>query len=193
MGVIYSVKDDVRDLLYPFIVEKRGVEDSYQVEELYRSASLGRISAVDFWRAVNIEPALEKEYLTRHRLTDGVIDYLSKAKLRGCDVWCLSNDVSEWSKQLRVRFGLNKYVTNFIISGDFGIRKPDPAIFALLIDELQKIPGEITFIDDNINNLDSAANLGIGTILFNPESPNLTSNRHKIAMNFKELGLLLFT
>ena len=41
MGVIYPVGDDVKDLLYPFILEKRGVFDFAVVEKYYILASLG--------------------------------------------------------------------------------------------------------------------------------------------------------
>jgi hypothetical protein len=39
MGVIYSVKDDVQDLLYPFIAEKSGCENTEEIRELYIAAS----------------------------------------------------------------------------------------------------------------------------------------------------------
>ena len=47
MGVIYSVGDDVRDLLCPFIEEKGGTKDVPKIERLYHSASLGNMSAAD--------------------------------------------------------------------------------------------------------------------------------------------------
>jgi hypothetical protein len=59
MGVIYSVRDDVIDLLCPFIEEKRGVLDHDQIESLYQAASLGRISTVEFWQTIHMDPALE--------------------------------------------------------------------------------------------------------------------------------------
>lgn len=50
MRVIYSVKDDVRDLLCPFIAEKGGSRDIVKIQELYHSASLGKITAWSFGR-----------------------------------------------------------------------------------------------------------------------------------------------
>ena len=52
MGVIYQVGDDVADLLYPFIIEKGGAADLAQISRFYIEASLGKITAADFWEAV---------------------------------------------------------------------------------------------------------------------------------------------
>jgi hypothetical protein len=41
----------------------------------------------------------------------------------GVRLACLSNDVSEWSKLLRERFGLSEYITDWFISADIGVRK----------------------------------------------------------------------
>ena len=68
MGVIYSVGDDVSDLLCPFVVEKGGLRDVGRIAALYRAASLGQMSAKEFWQAVSVDPELEEEYLARHRL-----------------------------------------------------------------------------------------------------------------------------
>jgi HAD superfamily hydrolase (TIGR01509 family) len=191
MGVIYLVKDDVRDLLIPFIKGKGGLEDGPKIEALYRSASLGEITTTHFWTSVNLGPEVEDEYLEGHRLTTGVLDFLERAESRGQPVWCLSNDVSEWSRKLRVRFGLDRYLADFLISGDVGFRKPNPAIFTLLVERLKEIPGDIAFVDDNIRNLDSAATLGIQTVLFNPENQDTAGKKHKTAVDFAELDSLI--
>jgi len=67
MGVIYSARDDVKDLLCPFIAEKDGSKDTSKIGRLYLSASLGNISAFEFWKAVGVDPELEDEYLQNIR------------------------------------------------------------------------------------------------------------------------------
>src|SRR5512136_2623220 len=103
MGVIYSVGKDDRDLLSPFVEEKGGTKDVSKIETLYNAASLGCMSSDEFWEAVGLEPGLEDEYLQRYRLTDGLITFLDTVNSQGYEVWCLSNDISEWSKKLRAR------------------------------------------------------------------------------------------
>ena len=191
MGVIYSVGDDVKDLLCPFIAEKGGTRDTTKIERLYRSASLGNMSASKFWEGVGIDPRLEDEYLQRHELTNGLVDFLAAIRERDYELWCLSNDLSEWSRKLRVRFGLDKYFRGFVISGDVGARKPDQAIFTYLIDQLHARPSEIIFVDDQRKNLDSAAALGFEAIFFSPVEYKVGDERHKVALTFNDLAVLL--
>lgn len=166
MGVIYSSGDDVKELLYPFIIEKGGTKDFALVEQEYHLASLGKISAIEFWKTVGISSQLEDEYLQRFELTNGLINFLEKVKSRGIEIWCLSNDLSEWSKKLRVRFGLDQYFKGFVISGDVGVRKPDPFIYQQLINQAKAEANNMIFVDDRIKNLEPASTLGFTTVLF---------------------------
>lgn len=191
MGVVYSVGDDVKDLLCPFIEEKGGTKDILKIEQLYHSASLGNMSAFEFWKAVGLDPVLEDGYLSRHKLTDGLINFLKAVSSRGYVIWCLSNDLSEWSKKLRIRFGLDRYIRSFVISSDVGIRKPDRAIFDYLVKQIKAMPHDIVFVDDQQKNLDPAAGLGFHTILFALAGYNLPDERHQVVVNFDDLLSLL--
>jgi putative hydrolase of the HAD superfamily len=184
---MYSVGDDVKDLLCPFIAEKGGISDIEKITSLYMVASLGNMTAIEFWQSVGVAPNLEDEYLQRHNLTDGLIEFLEAINSRGGEVWCLSNDLSEWSKKLRDIFKLDRYLRGFIISGDVGIRKPDPAIFEHLIRQLNVTAGDAVFVDDNPKNLDSATELGLQTILFNASGENPSHSGYETVRNFNEL------
>jgi HAD superfamily hydrolase (TIGR01509 family) len=187
MGVMYSIGDDVKDLLCPFIAEKGGITDVDKITSLYMVASLGNMTAIEFWQSVGVAPNLEDEYLQRHKLTDGLIEFLEAINSRGGKVWCLSNDLSEWATKLRDIFKLERYLRGFVISGDVGIRKPDPKIFQYLIRRLDVTAGNAVFVDDNPKNLDSATKMGLQTILFDTSGGNLGHSVHKSARNFNEL------
>jgi HAD superfamily hydrolase (TIGR01509 family) len=187
MGVIYSVGNDDRDLLCPFVEEKGGTKDVSKIEMLYRSTSLGNMSSAQLWEAVGLDPGLEDEYLQRYELTDGLIDFLEAVNSQGYEVWCLSNDISEWSKKLRARFGLDKYIRGFVISGDVGVRKPEQAICNHLIGQLTAGPRDAVLVDDQLRNLDVAAALGFNTILFAPAGHDLTDEKHIVATSFVEV------
>jgi len=191
MGVIYSVGDDVRYLLCPFIAEKGGTEDVPRIEQLYRAASLGSISAAEFWRSIGVSPTLDDEYLRRHQLSPGLIDFLETVRARGLEVWCLSNDLSSWSRKLRRRFGLDQYINGYVISADVGCRKPDPAIFHKLLARLGATPGNVLLVDDQPRNLDAAAGLGFTTVLFAPDGSGIDRGDHQIVATFGELLLLV--
>jgi len=187
MGVIFSVGNDDRYLLCPFVEEKGGTKDVSKIEMLYHSTSLGNMSSAELWEAVGLDPGLEDEYLQRYELTDGLTDFLEAVNSQGYEVWCLSNDISEWSKKLRARFGLDKYVRGFVISGDVGVRKPEQAIFDHLTGQLAVSPRDAVFVDDQRRNLDVAAALGFSTILFVPAGRDLTDEKHVVATSFADI------
>jgi len=191
MGVIYAEADDGPNLLYPFIVEKGGCRDVGELLKLYHPASLGKITSADFWKFVGIDPAMEDEYLLRHRLTEGLIEFLEEMRSRGIALWCLSNDISEWSKKLRARFGLDRYFSGFVISGDAGARKPDPAIYQRLLDKAGFQPHEAIFVDDRLMNVRAADALGIGVILFNPAPQEMQGHTYPLVRSFAELQRIL--
>ncbi|MEJ2109983.1 MAG: HAD family phosphatase [Acidobacteriota bacterium] len=191
MGVLYAEADDGPNLLYPFIVENGGNRDVTEIIRLYSLASLGKISSYEFWRAAGVDPKLEDEYLERHKLSDGLTEFLKRMRSQGTDLWCLSNDVSEWSRKLRNRFGLPQYFREFIISGDIGLRKPDPAVYRHMLDRAGAEPSEVVFIDDRLKNIAAAHVLGIRGILFKPSAKDRTGHQHPIAENFADLLTIL--
>jgi HAD superfamily hydrolase (TIGR01509 family) len=191
MGVIYAEADDGPNLLYPFIVDKGGCSDVREVIRLYISASLGNISSASFWRSVGLDPVLEDEYLRQHRLTEGLQEFLDEATSRGMELWCLSNDVSEWSRKLREKFGLQRYFRGFVISGDVGAQKPDRAIYRTLLERSGRLPGESIFVDDRLRNIEAAASLGMKAILFKPAPRELDGHGYPVAIDFSELLNLL--
>jgi 2-haloacid dehalogenase len=53
-----------------------------------------------------------------------------------------------------------------LVSGKEKLKKPDPAIFKLLIKRYQLNPAASIFIDDNLKNIEAAGSLGIDAIHF---------------------------
>jgi HAD superfamily hydrolase (TIGR01509 family) len=191
MGVIYEVGDDVGELLVPFIREKNdGHCDIAHIDRLYDEAILGRLTAKQFWTGLELDPQLEDEYLQRYRLSPGAIEFLEKASDHFSSIWCLSNDLSEWSLKLRRCLGLEAYVEGFVVSGDVGCRKPEPRIFQILLDRLRAEPQKIIFVDDKKVNLDAAASLGFDTVLFDP-SGAAGPVSHRVVRSFGELAKLI--
>ena len=166
MGVLYQACDDEAELLVPFIRANGGSTDTRLIKDTYRLASVGAITASDLWLAVGVNPELEDEYLEGHRLTDGLLEFLPEAKSVFERVVCLSNDVSEWSFRLRRRFGLEDYISGWFISGDIGLRKPDPEIFRGMVSALGTAPSDLIFVDDRTKNLEAASSLGVSCVLF---------------------------
>lgn len=104
-----------------------------------------------------------------HQLSAGVDNFLRAASAHFDRICCISNDVSEWSVSLRRRFGLDRFITDWFISGDVGIRKPDPGIFDAAAQKLGIEPARITFVDDRPKNVAAASRFGFNVVLFGPQ------------------------
>lgn len=174
MGVIFQSADDVAELLIPFILEHTEAFDAEPnqqdvIQSAYLAASLGQISADQFWHQLNTPAELEDRYLALHSLNSGVLELLTLAKASGIPVWCLSNDLGRWSSKLRHRLGVENYLAGSIISGDVGARKPDRSIYELLVKRSGCEARNMLLLDDREQNVIAAQNVGIESILFTPQ------------------------
>jgi FMN phosphatase YigB (HAD superfamily) len=161
MGVLFTAADDVADLLIPFVRSAGGVSDARLIEAAYLDASLGRIDGDVFWRRVGLHPDVEPAYLSLHSLAAGALEFLTRARHAGIPVWCLSNDIGRWSRQLRAELGLEPLLAGAIVSSDVNVRKPDRRIFERLLSATGCRPVELLFVDDRQDNVTAAAALGI--------------------------------
>lgn len=190
MGVIFQAADDVQELLIPFARDNGSDASDAQITQLYLRASRGEIDAAEFWSSIGLSDSCQEEYLQRHRLTDGLIEFLENRPAQIESIWCLSNDVSEWSQCLRQMHELQDRFAGFLISGDVGMRKPDPSIYRRLIGEIQRPPQRIVFVDDRVPNLDAAREQGLRTIHFSTSASDLDSV-HPAAATFSALAQIL--
>jgi putative hydrolase of the HAD superfamily len=82
----------------------------------------------------------------------------------------LNNEARELNDYRIERFELGRYFDSFFSSCYVGLRKPDPKIFDLALDVLQRDPEEVVFIDDRQGNCDAAEALGIHAIRYKDEA-----------------------
>ena len=82
----------------------------------------------------------------------------------------LNNEGRELNDYRIERFELGRYFDSFFSSCYVGLRKPDPKIFDLALDVLQRDPEEVAFIDDRQGNCDAAETLGIHAIRYLDEA-----------------------
>lgn len=176
MGVIYKAGDDVAELLVPYVAAHGGA-DAPRVDAEYVRASRGEQTAAEFWRRVGLDEVHEDAFLAGHSVAPDLIPFLEWATRSGYHLACLSNDVSEWSAKLRRRFGLERYVQDWVISGDVKVRKPEPRIYAALIDRLCAPAGSLLLVDDRMRNLDAAKRAGLQTVLLGESSGEATHPR----------------
>jgi epoxide hydrolase-like predicted phosphatase len=98
---------------------------------------------------------------------DDVVEAAVNAKASGRKAAIVTNNIKEFSEGWRGLFeDLDAMADVIIDSSAVGLRKPDPAIFRLALDELGGIdPQRAVFLDDAPGNIAAAAALGIHAIL----------------------------
>ena len=168
MGVVFVVGDDTNELLVPFVQKRVSNISRETINCIYLSASLGNLTSQEFWKEVGLVdmyPEIETEYLDNQLTIDPhfgrVINELAKQYRLGI----ISNDLSKWYRYLRAKFALGIFKV-VIISGDVGIRKPDPQIYERFLSEANVVPGHCVFVDDRTKNLKPANDLGMKTVRF---------------------------
>jgi HAD superfamily hydrolase (TIGR01509 family) len=169
MGVIFEVGDDTADLLIPYIQRKNPLIETQTANTLYLLASLGKISSQEFWHSVGLDdqyPAVENDYLDNYLTIDPEFVEVARILSKDYSLALLSNDVGEWSKHLRARFDLDGLLKVAVVSGAVGFRKPDPQIYRLLLDRLKAPAKDCLFVDDRLQNLEAAAQVGVQVLLF---------------------------
>jgi len=82
----------------------------------------------------------------------------------------LNNEARELNDYRIERFELGRYLDVFLSSCYLGLRKPDPRIFDLALDVLQRDAEEVAFIDDRPGNCEAAEALGIHAICYHDEA-----------------------
>ena len=173
MGVIFTVGDDVEGLLIPYIHSLKPDIAIQDIKDLYLAASLGKIASRDLWAQLGFDatdiPTIERNYLEKSFTLDAGFLPCAKALKNRYGIALLSNDVSEWSRFLRDYHGIEPLIDAAFISGDLGVRKPDPRIYGIALDTLEARPDECLFVDDYPERVDAARELGICSVLFNRE------------------------
>ena len=170
MGVIFKVGDDTGRLLIPMLKALVPGLSSQKIYDIYIEASLGSISAYEFWRRLGFGsdyPEIQKAYLDQYLTLDEQFKPVAQELSENYKLAMISNDVSEWSQYLRERHNLNEIFDEVIISADVGLRKPSEQIYKVLLQCTGAQPENCIFIDDSIENLKAAAKLRINTVLYN--------------------------
>ena len=151
-------------------------------------AQLGEISVEDLWAYVHHELKLLPDEFTdiRDRFFGGdiidyqIIDYIQEIKPK-YKTAILSNAWNDLREVLTNQWKIADAFDSITISGEEGVKKPDPTIYKISLNKLSVAPAEAVFIDDFIENIQSAANLGIHTIHFTSPEKALTDLKNILA------------
>jgi putative hydrolase of the HAD superfamily len=80
---------------------------------------------------------------------------------------CMSNiNSSHWNYLKKQKWNIWELFDEFILSHEIHMTKPDPKMYELALEKARCKPEEVLFIDDGLNNVRSAQEMGINAIRF---------------------------
>lgn len=94
------------------------------------------------------------------------ITLLAQLQAAGYATYGLSNWSAETFPAARKAHPFFDSLNGIVISGEEKVCKPDPKIYAILLARYKLLPEQCVFIDDRQENLDTAKEMGIATVLF---------------------------
>jgi putative hydrolase of the HAD superfamily len=159
---------DVQDLIRAALAAYAGGEDDLVVR-----FETGHIEEAEFVQhfAARLEEVSGKKVdpeglvgrlLAGLRLEAEMIELLRRAKAKGYKTALLSNSWGTTSYPMDL---LNEVCDVIVISGEVGMRKPDPEIFTFTLERLGVEPQRSVFVDDHPGHLKTAQELGMRTVL----------------------------
>ena len=109
-------------------------------------------------------PKMTNTIFENYRYLDGIEDLL--ASLQGkCRLTTLSN-YPIWFEHLKKTVALERYMNEFYVSYQLGVRKPHPDAYLIPAQQMGVSPEDCIFVDDRQENCDAAIDVGMTAILF---------------------------
>jgi 2-haloacid dehalogenase len=105
------------------------------------------------------------------------VEVLREVKQMGMPVYALTNWSAETFPVARKKFDFLNWFDGILVSGEVRLKKPDPAIFRLLMEKYPINASRTIYIDDVKENIIAADHLGFRTIHFHSAVQLRTSLR----------------
>jgi FMN phosphatase YigB (HAD superfamily) len=105
------------------------------------------------------------------------LELIRELQRRAVPLYCLSNMPASIYAHLRIRHDFWDVFRGIVISGEVRMVKPEPQVFAHLLERYDLRAAESIFIDDLAVNIQAARDVGLHTILFR----DAAQCRHELA------------
>ena len=95
---------------------------------------------------------------------DALFAHFRGLHARGTRFALLTNNVREWEPYWRAKLPIDEIFETVVDSGWVGVRKPDPAIYAIVLERLGLPAAACAFVDDLAVNVEAARDLGFAVV-----------------------------
>lgn len=131
---------------------------------------------LEYWRAVGASVGVPVDEALAGRLTEvdvrgwlraepGVVELLAELASAGVPLALLSNAPVSFARTAE-REPWTRHFRHLVFSGDLGVAKPDPRIFAALAERIGARPEDCVFFDDRRANVEGAVAAGLQGVLW---------------------------
>ncbi len=158
-----------------------------EIQQLFE----GKISEERYWESILLKhkwdisiSELRKIVRGNFREIKGARKIIEKLKKNGYPLGLLSVHAKEWIEYCEKEFDYHKLFDSTMYSFDAAVCKPEKRAYELILDKLNVRAEDSLFIDDSAQNLASARELGIQTILFK-SSKQLLDELRRMRINSK--------
>ena len=128
-------------------------------------AALERELSAELGRAVSLDGFGER-YMAALSVNADLIAYFRELRAAGIRLAICTNNVREWSSRWRAMLPVEDLFEAVVDSSFVGVRKPDPAIYELVLERLGLPAAACAFVDDLERNVDAARALGFAGVHF---------------------------
>lgn len=105
-----------------------------------------------------------EDYMAGLEANSELFAYYERLHARGLRLAMLTNNVREWEPYWRSKLPIDDIFEVVVDSGFVGMRKPDPRIYALVLEQLGLPAEACVFVDDLEVNVDAARDLGFAVV-----------------------------
>jgi putative hydrolase of the HAD superfamily len=148
------------------IAEEHGEHPLFELEK-------GKITEAEFVGGLERElgrkmGSFRETYFAHLHPNERMIEYMRELKGRGLRMALLTNNVREWEPHWRAKLPDIDEIFEVVVDSAFvGMRKPEPGIYELTLEQLDGIAAaECVFLDDIDTNCDAADALGMHAVRF---------------------------
>lgn len=160
LGAAMARAAEIDDGVQPlFELEKGAITERQFVEKL--SAALDEVVG----RTIDLDGFGETFFEALHP-NEELFSFMRTLHGRGYRMAILTNNVREWEPLWRAMLPIDEIFELVVDSAFVGLRKPDPAIYELLLRRLDVAAEATVFLDDLEVNCDAARTLGMRAVHF---------------------------
>ncbi|EKD64439.1 MAG: hypothetical protein ACD_50C00389G0007 [uncultured bacterium] len=169
-GVIRIYKEqDTTDIEIKYGLEEGIINKFAFRADLLKKVTTGKLKRSEWVDIIgkyinNMDAAIDWENRPVY-IDNNVISIVKELKSKEMEVYLLTNGTDNLNTELSM-LGINNEFKFIFNSTEIGVAKPSIQIFNFVLDYCNELPTNFGYIDDNIENIETARSLGINSFLY---------------------------